>query len=83
MTATRGSLEAHVCAWCDMVSLSWVRWQNDRGWQHYFCDNDCLAQWIARGVVNVAREIQLECLALRTPCGGACWGRPAEETPNA
>ena len=52
--------EAHACEMCDAVSLHWVRWQNARGDQRYFCDNDCLAQWIERTHANVPREIALE-----------------------
>jgi hypothetical protein len=36
----------------------------------------------ARGLVNVSREIQLECLALRAPCGGACWRRRSPVMPS-
>jgi hypothetical protein len=60
MTPGDGRIEAHTCERCDAVTLHWIRWQNWRGGTCYFCDNDCLAQWIARGLVNVWREARLE-----------------------
>ena len=46
-------IEAHVCEFCERVDVRWVRWQNERGSVRYFCDNDCLVQWIARGLENI------------------------------
>ena len=58
-------IEAHVCEFCDAVDVVWVRWQNSHGAVRYFCDNDCLSQWIARGLENIGREIALEHVVLR------------------
>jgi hypothetical protein len=55
------SLSAHTCEVCTAVTLHWILWQNARGHQRYFCDNDCLAHWIAQQYINVGREVRLEC----------------------
>ena len=52
---------AHACEVCDAVTLRWIQWQNARGDQRYFCDNDCLAGWLAQQHRNAVREGVLEC----------------------
>jgi hypothetical protein len=52
--------DAHICAYCYGVMLDWVRWQNERGMQHYFCDNECLTQWIQCGLDTICQEIAVE-----------------------
>jgi hypothetical protein len=54
-------IEAHVCPWCDAGTLHWVLWQNSQGAWVYFCDNDCLVQWIEWQRDNACREVALEC----------------------
>ena len=56
---------AHACEFCDRVDVVWVCWQNERGATHFFCDNDCLIQWIARGLDRIRREAALEHVVLR------------------
>ena len=51
---------AHPCELCNAVTLHWIRWQNWVGAQRYFCDNECLTQWIIRDLENVRRAVALE-----------------------
>ena len=53
-------IEAHVCEFCERVDVRWVRWQNERGEAHFFCDNRCLSEWIARGLDRLRCEAALE-----------------------
>ena len=62
---------AHTCEICREVTLQWVEWRNWQGMQRYFCDNDCLAQWIERMREDIAREIALECRHL---CSSTLYG---------
>jgi hypothetical protein len=36
------------CYQCGAFTKRWIRWSNAAGAKHWFCDNDCLTQWIAR-----------------------------------
>ena len=65
-------MEVHTCEMCHAVTgVHWVLWQNAHGWRLYFCDNDCLAQWLTRGRVRAIREVVLACQH-STVKGDAC-----------
>ena len=56
----RDSIEAHTCELCQAVTLHWCRLENANGYQHYFCDHECVLRWIERQHENVYRESLLE-----------------------
>ena len=60
MTTDPDRFEAHICAYCYGVMLLAVRWQNVLGKQRYFCDNECLTQWIQRGRDTICSDIAME-----------------------
>jgi hypothetical protein len=37
---------ARRCAQCQAGVTTWICWHSWRGDPHYFCDNECLAQWL-------------------------------------
>ena len=56
------------CKTCGHASRTWTRWSN---WTHstvyYFCDNDCLRQWINSFREDVMREVIAECQTFNPP----------------
>jgi len=66
------------CFMCEAVTPNWVLWSNARGETYYFCDSDCLSQWIKRQLRDIAMEINFDCANINAVEQGL---EPKEETP--
>jgi hypothetical protein len=42
---------------CSARTEQWVIWANWRGQVVTFCDDDCLARWLARNLDEVVRDV--------------------------
>ena len=65
MTASGRGWDVRVCEMCEAGTRRWVYWQQASGEHHYFCDNDCLTQWIIRSRAIVCAEVVRDCQSLR------------------
>ena len=45
------------CEMCYARTEQWVIWANWRGQVVTFCDDDCLARWLARNLDEVVRDV--------------------------
>jgi len=50
---------------CEAFATFWVLWMNARGEAYFFCDNDCLREWLERNLDDVGREIRWEMAQMR------------------
>jgi hypothetical protein len=74
--------DAPLCAYCSGVTPHAVRWQNARGMHHYFCDNECLVQWIQRGRETICHDIAMEHRAMLAAMQREGEGGSHDEWPN-